>query len=108
MSEPVAVATRTSRRHLDRWTMAKCCATAPPQEIPSTSTWSWPSSASSRAISPQSPVKRYGPEAWAEPPTPGGSNLMTSTAGSTSFTNGSSSSRLAPMPLISSSGSLRG
>ena len=39
---------------------------------------------------------------------PGGSNLITSVAGSSSRTNGSNSSRLAPMPLISSSGCLGG
>ena len=56
------------------------------------------------AISLHSPVNRYGPAGGPEPPTPGGSNRMTSTAGSSSRTNGSSTSRLAPMPLISSSG----
>src|SRR5579859_4095055 len=60
------------------------------------------------ATSAHSPVKRYGPTGGAEPPTPGGSNLITSTAGSSSRTNGSSSSRLAPMPLMSSSGVRRG
>jgi hypothetical protein len=39
ISEPVAVETSTSRRQRARWNMAKCCATAPPQEMPSTSTW---------------------------------------------------------------------
>jgi len=56
------------------------------------------------AISRQSPLKRYGPCGGGEPPTPGGSNLITSTAGSSWSTNGWSSSKLAPMPLISSSG----
>src|SRR5580698_8876614 len=104
MIAPVAVETSTSRRQRARWNAAKCWATPPPQEMPSTSTWSWPSSVSSLAISMHSPVKRYGAGAGAEPPIPGGSNLITSTAGSSSRTNGSSSSRLAPMPLISSSG----
>ena len=104
ISAPVAVATSTRRRHLARWNAAKCCATAPPQETPSTSARSWPSSVSRPAISRHSPVKRYGMGVGGEPPTPGGSNLITSTAGSSSATNGSSSSRLAPMPLISSSG----
>ena len=39
-----------------------------------------------------------------EPPTPGGSNRITSTAPSNAVTKGSSASRLAPMPLISSNG----
>src|ERR1039458_5870654 len=56
------------------------------------------------AISRQSPLKRYGPRGGGEPPTPGGSNLITSTAGSSLVTNGSRGPRLAPMPLISSSG----
>jgi hypothetical protein len=38
ISAPVAVATSTRRRHRDRWNAAKCCATLPPQEMPSTST----------------------------------------------------------------------
>ena len=53
-------------------------------------------------------MKRYGRGGSGEPPTPGGSNLITSTAGSSAATNGSSSSRLAPMPLISSNGNLGG
>jgi hypothetical protein len=104
ISEPVAVETSTSRRHRARWNAAKCCATAPPQEMPSTSTTSTPSSVSMLAISVHSPVNRYGPDGSADPPTPGGSNLMTSQDGSSAWTNGSSSSRLAPIPLISSSG----
>jgi hypothetical protein len=40
ISEPVAVATSTSRRQRERRNAAKCCATPPPQEMPSTSTWS--------------------------------------------------------------------
>src|SRR5271157_5071463 len=58
------------------------------------------------AISWQSPPKRYGRKGRGEPPTPGGSNLITSTAGPSSRTKGSSSSSLAPMPLISSNGYL--
>jgi hypothetical protein len=38
ISAPVPVATRTSLRHRERWNAAKCWATPPPQEIPSTST----------------------------------------------------------------------
>ena len=105
MGVPMAVATSTSRRHLARWDAANCWATPPPQEMPSTSTRSWPSSVSMAAISRQSPLNRYGLDAGGEPPMPGGSNLITSTAGSSSRTNGSSSSSRAPMPLISSSGS---
>ena len=56
------------------------------------------------AISRHSPVKRYGRGGSGEPPMPGGSNLITSTAGSSAATKGSSSSRRAPMPLISSNG----
>jgi hypothetical protein len=55
---PVAVATRTRRRHLAAWNAAKCWATPPPQEIPSTSTWSYPSSVSMRAISRHSPLNQ--------------------------------------------------
>ena len=58
ISAPVAVATSTRRRHLARWNAAKCCATPPPQEMPSTSTWSYPSSVSMRAISRHSPLNR--------------------------------------------------
>jgi hypothetical protein len=36
---PGAVATSTSRRQRERWDTANCCATPPPQEMPSTSTW---------------------------------------------------------------------
>jgi hypothetical protein len=39
ITDPVAVDTSTRRRHRSRWNVAKCCATAPPQEMPSTSTW---------------------------------------------------------------------
>jgi hypothetical protein len=55
---PVAVATSTSRRHLASWKRAKCWATPPPQEIPSTSTWSYPSSVSRRAIIRHSPLNQ--------------------------------------------------
>src|SRR5271167_3792109 len=58
------------------------------------------------AISRQSPLKRYGPDGNGEPPTPGGSKRITSRAGSSSLTKGSSSSRRAPIPLISSNGIL--
>ena len=44
------------------------------------------------------------PSARGEPPTPGTSNRTTSIRGSTSSTNGWSRSRLAPMPLQSTSG----
>src|SRR5689334_24409806 len=72
--------------------------------MPRTSAWSWPSPVSSPAISRHRPVKRYGPGGSGEPPMPGGSNLITSTAGSTAAANGSRASRRAPMPLISRNG----
>ena len=55
---PVAVATSTNRRHLAAWNPAKCWATPPPQEIPSTSTWPYPSSVSRRPISRDSPLNQ--------------------------------------------------
>jgi hypothetical protein len=58
ISDPVAVETSTSRRQRARWNVAKCCATPPPQEMPSTSAWSCPSSVSRLAISAHSPVNR--------------------------------------------------
>jgi hypothetical protein len=58
MMAPVAVLTSTSRRHRDRWNAAKCWATPPPQEMPSTSACSWPSADSIRAIIRHRPVKR--------------------------------------------------
>jgi hypothetical protein len=58
MSEPVAVLARTRRRQRLGWNAAKCCATAPPQEMPSTSAVSYPSWDSSAAMSLHSPPKR--------------------------------------------------
>src|ERR1035438_5366901 len=108
MSAPVAVLTSTSRRHRARWKVAKCWATPPPQEMPSTSTASYPSAVSIREISLHSPVKRYGAAGRGEPPTPGTSKRTTPRDGLSASTNGCSRSRLAPMPLISSSGTRSG
>ncbi|MNT64821.1 hypothetical protein D3C72_2027550 [compost metagenome] len=59
-----------------------------------------------RAVSLARPENRYGDLGVEEPPTPGTSKAITSSSGSSAWTKGMTSSRLAPMPLKISSGAI--
>src|SRR5215207_7976719 len=109
MSVPVAVAASTSlRQRLRCWT-AKCCASPPPHERPRTSTGpSKPSRVSTRATTALKVARLYGTTGRGEPPTPGTSKRITVRRRSSASTNGCSTSRLAPIPFISSSGGASG
>src|SRR5258708_17405041 len=85
-----------------------CCASAPPQEIPSTSTTGCPNTSSIPEIRRARPRKRRGKRGSGDLPIPGTSKrivpiLCPLTLSSASM-KGSNSSRLAPRPLISSKG----
>src|SRR3954468_11366992 len=109
ISEPVPVAASTSRRTLRRCWTAKCWASPPPQEKPRTSTASTcPSWSSSRATTGENVASTYGTTGRGEPPTPGTSKRITVRRGCTASTKGCSTSRLAPIPLSSSSGGVPG
>src|SRR6202044_3864433 len=83
---------------------ANCCASAPPQDSPSTSTTPIPSSDSTRPSTQARYGNPYGSIDVGDPPAPGTSNLTTVESGSSCSTSGSSTSRLAPMPLHNTSG----
>ena len=74
---PKEVETRTSFRTRRRWVTAICCATAPPNEVPSTCADSRPSSSRIAAPIDASPAIVIGSRGISDCPTPGGSNAMT-------------------------------
>src|SRR5215218_3617744 len=109
ISVPVPVATSTSRRHRFRCWTAKCCASPPPHDRPRTSTGSSkPSRLSIPATTGLNVDRLYGTTGRGEPPTPGTSKRTTVRRGCSASTKGCSTSRLAPMPFISSSGGTSG
>src|SRR6266700_5657672 len=102
---PGPVAASTSRRTRRGAWCASCCAMTPPRETPSTSTCSWPSASSIRSTVRAIPGIRRGQVYGEDWPMPGASKLIACTPRpASSCSNGTPRSRLAPIPVIRSSG----